>query len=420
MKNYYSTLLILFIFSTTCQAKKFNIINFGAPNDSTIICTKAIQNAIDAAVENGGGTIEIPNGTYLTGALFFKKGTSLYLKKGAKLKGINKISHYPLLPSRIEGQNLNYYSALINVDSVNNFSITGEGIIDGDGLEFWKAFHQRRDSMEKIGQSWTNLEVHRPRLIFIQHSNNIKISGVQLVNSGFWTTHLYKCDSIKIENTKITSPLKPISAPSTDGIDLDACCNVIINNCYISVNDDAIAIKGGKGPWADTEERNGSVENILIENCTFGPSFGCLTIGSECIHGNNITIQNCILQAEETPLLYLKLRPDTPQRYENILIENISGYCDKLIKSQSWTQFYDIKDRKTPPASIVSNIRFNKLNIECNTIGIIHGNNSDTIENIVFENSQLKCKEIDLLDNEYSENVSFNNVWINGKLFTQE
>ncbi len=420
MKNIYTLFLLLLIPLSSCFAKKYNIIDFGATNDSSVVCTDAIQATINTAAQHGGGTIVIPKGTFLTGALYFKKGTSLYLKKGAKLKGSDDISHYPLLPSRMEGQNLDYYSALINADSVNNFRISGEGIIDGNGLNFWKAFHKRRDSLEKLDQEWTNLEVHRPRLIFIQHSNNINISEVELINSGFWTTHLYKCDTILIEKAKITSPLKPISAPSTDGIDLDACCNVTIRDCYISVNDDAIALKGGKGPWANQKEENGAVENILIENCTFGPSFGCITLGSECIHGNNITIRNCILQAEATPLLYLKLRPDTPQRYENILIENINGYCDELIKTLPWTQFYDLKDKSTPPPSIVTNIKFNNLNIDCNTIGVIQGNESDTIKNISFENSQLNCNGSNLLENDYLDNISFNNVWVNGKLFTQQ
>ena len=87
-----------------------------------------------------------------------------------------------------------------------------------------------------------------PRLVHISHSNNVQLSGVRLINSPFWTTHLYKCNHIKLLNLYIFSPEKPVKAPSTDAIDIDVCSNVLVKNCYMSVNDDAIALKGGKGP----------------------------------------------------------------------------------------------------------------------------------------------------------------------------
>ena len=97
----------------------------------------------------------------------------------------------------------------------------------------------------------------RPRLLHISHSNNVQISDVRLVNSPFWTTHIYKCDSVKLLDLHIFSPSSPVKAPSTDAIDIDACKNVLVKGCYMSVNDDAIALKGGKGPWADQNPDNG-------------------------------------------------------------------------------------------------------------------------------------------------------------------
>ena len=120
-----------------------------------------------------------------------------------------------------------------------------------------------------------------------------------------------------IENCDIRSPYKPVPAPSTDGIDIDVCKKVTIRNCYISVNDDAVCIKGGKGPDAHKLAENGIVEDILIENCTFGESHGTLTLGSECIHARNITMRNCKVD-NNTPILRLKMRPDTYQIFENI------------------------------------------------------------------------------------------------------
>ena len=142
----------------------------------------------------------------------------------------------------MEGQSLKYFAALVNADKVDGFTLSGKGTIDGNGLRYWKSFWLRR----KVNPQCTNMDELRPRLVHISHSNNVQLSGVRLINSPFWTTHLYKCNHIKLLNLYIFSPEKPVKAPSTDAIDIDVCSNVLVKNCYMSVNDDAIALKGGK------------------------------------------------------------------------------------------------------------------------------------------------------------------------------
>lgn len=141
--------------------KQFSLTDFGVKNDSSLLQTQQIQGVIDQAAKNGGGVIIIPKGTFLSGALFFKPKTHLYLAEGAVLKGSDDISNYPLLPSRMEGQNLDYFAALVNAYGVDGFTISGHGTINGNGLKFWEAFWQRR----KEDPNCTNLEVSRPRLI---------------------------------------------------------------------------------------------------------------------------------------------------------------------------------------------------------------------------------------------------------------
>ncbi len=289
-------------------AQDYVITKYGVSADSTKLNTLAIQSIIDKAEANGGGTIVIPKGIYLTGALFFKPKTKLLLQEGAELKGSDDISKYPLLPSRMEGRSIYYYAALINAYHVDSFQITGPGTINGNGLRYWEYFWAYRDSVKKTGRSATNLEVHRPRLLFIWGCNNVTIQNVKLRNAGFWTTHLYQCNNVLIENCDIRSPYKPVPAPSTDGIDIDVCKKVTIRKCYISVNDDAICIKGGKGPDAHKRSENGVVEDILIEDCVFGESHGTLTLGSECLHAKSITMRNCTVD-NNTPILRLKMRP---------------------------------------------------------------------------------------------------------------
>ncbi|WP_345953045.1 glycosyl hydrolase family 28 protein [Mucilaginibacter sp. PAMB04168] len=404
------TLLIGLAFSAYSQ--EYVITKFGvAANDSTKLNTKAIQRVIDNANAKGGGTIVIPRGTYLTGALFFKPKTKLRLQEGAVLKGSDNIGDYPLLPSRMEGRSLDYYAALVNARNVDNFSITGPGAIDGNGLKFWKGFWAHRDSMSRLKKESTNLEVHRPRLIFVWGSNNVNIQNVKLRNSGFWTTHLYQCNNVLIENCDIRSPFRPVKAPSTDGVDIDVCKKVTVRNCYISVNDDAIVIKGGKGPDAHKRPENGIVEDILVENCTFGEAHATLTLGSECIHAKNIVMRNCKVN-NNCPILKLKMRPDTYQIYEDVTVENITGKCGMVIDMNPWKQFFDLGGSAEKPFGTVRNITMKNIKVECNSFGAMEGNMADKVANVIFENVEATAKNPQF-KNKYQD-IKAKNVTLNG------
>jgi len=412
MKRLVLVLLCLAINAFAASSQEYIVTKFGVGNDSTKLSTKAIQKAIDKAALAGGGVIVIPKGTYLTGALFFKPKTKLRLAEGARLKGSDNISDYPLIPSRMEGRSLNYYAALINAYKVDNFSITGPGTIDGNGLRYWKKFWAYRDSLKQLNQVATNLDVHRPRLVFIWASNNVHIKNVKLRNSGFWTTHLYQCNNALIEGCDIRSPHNPVPAPSTDGIDIDVCKKVTVRNCFISVNDDAIAIKGGKGPDAHKLPVNGPVEDILIEDCTFGEAHSTLTIGSESIIARNITMRNCHVE-NNCPVLKLKMRPDTYQAFENISIENISGRCGSLINVNPWKQFFDMNGSSERPFGTIRNIRVSNINVKCSKLGDMEGNPSDVISNVVFKDIKASAEKA-IFANKYP-GVKMENVLVNGE-----
>jgi polygalacturonase len=412
-KNILLAFFIAMAFTVTAQ--DYVVTQSGVTTDSTKLNTIAIQNVIDKAEANGGGTIVIPKGVFLTGALFFKPKTKLCLQEGAVLKGSDDISNYPLIPSRMEGRSIYYYAALINAYHVDSFGITGPGTINGNGLHYWENFWAYRDSAKKTGRSATNLEVHRPRMLFIWGCNNVTIQNVKLHNSGFWTTHLYQCNNVLIENCDIRSPYKPVPAPSTDGVDIDVCKKVTIRNCYISVNDDAVCIKGGKGPHAHLLPENGIVEDILVEGCNFGDSHGTLTLGSECIHARNIIIRNCKVD-NNTPILRLKMRPDTYQIYENITIENITGKCGTIITMAPWKQFFDMGGSTEKPFATVRNITFSNINVTCKTFGAMEGNPADTVSNIVFKDIKAVA-ETPAFKTKYA-GVKLENVIVNGAPLT--
>lgn len=377
--------------SPPATASSYIITDYGIKDDGNIY-TEEFQKLINSVYDNGGGYIIIPDGTYMTGALFFKPGVNLYIEKNGILKGSQDITDYPIIKTRIEGESCLYYAALINASHADGFTIYGEGTIDGNGLHAWKCFWQRR--------SWnpdcTNKDEQRARLLYIAHSDNVTIYGIHMKDSQFWTCHIYKCTHTAIYDCTISSPRTPVKAPSTDAIDIDACSDVHIKGCHINVNDDAVALKGGKGINAKADSDNGLNERIIIEDCIYDFCHGCLTCGSEAIHNRNIIMQNIRINNGYN-LLWLKMRLDTPQLYEHILIKNVTGKVSSFININPWTQFSNIKNEASlkngsdkPPflLSYINNITMQDCTCEC-----------DAYYNVKEDTSQYLINNIQLIDN---------------------
>lgn len=399
--------------------KAYHVTDYGVVNDGKLHTTE-MQALINKVASEGGGVIVIPEGTYMTGAIFFKQGVHLHLYDGATLMGSSDPSDYPIIKTRIEGETCLYYSALINADGLDGFTISGKGTIDGNGYTFWKHFWERR--------SWnpqcTNKDEQRPRLVYISNSKNVQIDGVKLQNSAFWTTHIYNSENVKLLRLQIYSPEKPVKAPSTDAIDLDVVKNVLVKDCYMSVNDDAVAIKGGKGPYADYWRTpyegidinkypemigDGSNENIIIEDCEYGFCHGCLTLGSESVYDHNIILRR-IKVTEANNLLWLKMRPDTPQTYEYVMVEDIEGNGKNFLLVAPWTQFYDLKGRESIPMSYSNHITMRNITFDCNVFFNVKQNEDQYhLSNFTFENLAITAQNTEF-HQEYVENFTVKNV----------
>ncbi|HEU5397294.1 MAG TPA: glycosyl hydrolase family 28 protein, partial [Verrucomicrobiae bacterium] len=157
-----------------------SITDFGAVGDGTTLNTVRIQSAIDQLAAKGGGTLIVPKGTFLSGALFLKPGIHLHLDAGAVIEGSTNLADYPKMMTRIEGHFQEWRPALINADKIDHLRIDGSGTLDGNGAPFWKEFWTRLKADPKT----TNLDVERPRLMFIEHSDDVQISGITFKNSG--------------------------------------------------------------------------------------------------------------------------------------------------------------------------------------------------------------------------------------------
>ena len=389
----------------------FIITDFGAVGGGVALNSAAIQSAIDRAAEVGGGIVEIPQGIFLTGSIFLKQGVELHLNEGAKLLGSQRIEDYPKLRTRIEGHFELWPMALLNAQNMTHVRISGPGTLDGDGEIYWKAFWQRRKENPKC----TNLEVERPRLMFIDRCSDVQISGLTLQNSGFWNLHLYRCHDVVVDGLTITAPTTgPVRGPSTDGMDIDSCQDVAVRHCKIAVNDDNIALKGSKGPLADHDVDSPPVERILIEDCEFGDGNGMVTCGSEATFVRHVTVRNCRITGK-TNLICLKLRPDTPQEYEDITIDGIqlSGGGARILNIAPWRQFFDLQGHE-PPTQRISRVMIRNVTGAAHSFGTLRGNPGDTLEGITLENVDITLTEPKLALGE-TQNLVFTNVRVNGQ-----
>lgn len=212
----------------------------------------------------------------------------------------------------------------------------------------------------------------------------------------------------------IQSPHLEVKGPSTDAIDIDICTNFLIKGCFLSVNDDAIALKGGKGPYADQDKNNGSNKNVIIEDCRFGFCHSALTNGSESIHNRNIIMRNCQIDGA-TRMLWLKMRPDTPQNYEYIRVEDIKGAAKNFLVVLGWKQFFDLKGRPDVPLSYGNHVTLKNITLKSDTFFNVEKDPNVRLSNFTFENINVEATKT-AVDKSIIDGMTFKNVYINKQL----
>ena len=387
--------------------------DLGAVGDGTTLNTAKIQAAIDQLASAQGGTLVIPKGTFLCGAIFIKPGVNLRLDAGAVLKGSADIRDYPAMNTRVEGHFEKWIPALVNADKVDHLRITGSGTIDGNGLGFYTAFWDARKRDPKV----TNLTVPRPRIALIENADDVQISGITFKDSGFWNLHLYRCKHVLVENDRFQVP-DGMRCPSTDGTDIDSCQDVTIRGCSYRVDDDCVCLKGSKGPFAQADADSPPVEHIRVENCTFERGNGALTLGSEATVVRDVVVENCKL-AGPVNLAVVKLRPDTPQDYEDVHYRRITleAGARAIINMAPWKQFFDLKGQ-APPKSTVRNLTLADIKGTCGSFGIIQGNAGQTdISDVTLSDIDVQVKNPSLKTGDVT-NLKIENVMVNGSPFS--
>ena len=353
MESLRTILFSVFCFgmAITLKAERVDMLKSGAKADGKTLNTTLINHTVDRLSQAGGGTLFFPAGTYLTGAIRLKSNITLELEAGATLLFSDNFDDYlPFMEVRHEGVMMKSFSPLISAMDAENITIKGEGTLDGQGKAWWTEFFRIYVDLEKNGMRelnkyqplWekendvealyaeTNEDWHgtlkrrffRAPLIQPVRCRRVRIEGVKIINSPFWTVNPEFCDNVVVTGVTIHN----VPSPNTDGINPESCRNVHISDCHISVGDDCITLKSGR----DAQARRLGVpcENITITNCTMLSGHGGVVIGSEMSGSvRKVTISNCVFDGTDRGIRIKSTRGRggvvEDIRVSNIIMSNI-------------------------------------------------------------------------------------------------
>ena len=302
--------------------KVFNVAAYGAKNDSLTMNTKAIQAAIDACAERGGGIVTFDEGNYVTGSLFVKKGVTLHIGKNTQLLGSQNIDDYPEIDTRIAGVELRWPAALINVLDQEKVALTGEGTIHARGKPFWDKYWTMRRDYEKKGLRWiVDYDCKRPRTLLVTGSTNVTVKGLTFKQAGFWTVQILYSKNVTVNGITILNNIDG-SGPSTDGIDIDSSSWILVENSTIDCNDDDFCLKAGRD--ADGLRVNRPTEYVVIRNCTALRGAGLITCGSETSGGIRNVLAYNLTANGTTNCINFKSAITRGGTVENIYVHDIT------------------------------------------------------------------------------------------------
>jgi hypothetical protein len=287
-------------------ALTLNVRDFGAKGDGATKDTAAIQWAIDRCSVLGGGDVLVPAGNYLTGAIALRSGATLRLEKDAAIMGTPDFDDYPVTQVRWEGKWIEGRVGLIYAIDSSRIGVTGPGKVVGNPA--------------LGGRPTPANPLRHPALIEPIGCREILFDGFSASQRLMWTIHPTNCENVTIKNLTIRT-----TGGNGDGIDIDSCRRVRIDNCDIATGDDCIAIKSGRG--SEAYKLLQTTEDVVISNCTMADSiFACIGIGSETSGGiRNIRIEHCKFTGAHTYAIYIKTRVGRGAFIEDIAANHLEA-----------------------------------------------------------------------------------------------
>ncbi|KAL5182790.1 putative polygalacturonase [Glycine soja] len=344
----------------------FNLTDFGGVGDGVTLNTEAFERAVSAVSKfgkKGGAQLNVPPGRWLTAPFNLTSHMTLFLAEDAVILGIDDEKYWPLMPPLPSyGYGREHpgprYGSLIHGQHLKDVVITGHnGTINGQGQSWWKKYRQKR------------LNHTRGPLVQIMFSSDIVITNITLRDSPFWTIHPYDCKNITIK---------------------DSCEDMLIEDCYISVGDDAIAVKSGWDQYGIDYGRPSM--NIMIRNLVVRSMVSAgISIGSEMSGGvSNVTVENLLIwdsrrgvRIKTAPGRGAYVRQIT---YRNITFENVRvGIVMKTDYNEHPDDGYD------PLAlPILRDISFTTVHGQGVRVPVrIHGSEEIPVRNVTFKDMSV-------------------------------
>jgi len=375
-----------------------SILEFGAVGDGKTVNTKAIQAAIDHIAGSGGGVLDVPKGTFLSGALFFKSGVNLHIEKEGVLKGTTVQADYPLVKTRWEGVEGMHTSAFLNFTDMTHVTVDGEGTIDGSGDAFPRNGRRRgaggqgagattRTATSRPSTRFVFQQVGRPRLVCFQNCQDVHISDLHLQKHAIWCLHLLYCEDVVVDNINIRST---IYIPSSDGIDVDSCNRVLIKGCDIACTDDDIAIKSGKDD--DGRRVNRPSENITIQDCTMGTGDG-IAMGSEVTGSvRHVVVQRCTFNGTSHCARF-KSEPSRGGEIEDIIFRDIT--LKKTGEAFDFEMAWNVRLERAVPADTLTlchDVQLINFNGTARAVGTLIGYPTQPVRDVKFVNCQITAE----------------------------
>ena len=316
--------------------------DFGGVADCSTLNTEAFAKAIDALSEQGGGRLIVPAGLWLSGPITLKDHIELFIDKDAILIFSDDPELYPIIDTNFEGLDVRRCISPINALGAHDIAITGGGVIDGGGTMWrevkrrkvsedqWKEILKRDGVLSDDGKVWFPNEGYkaaratagslnkpsdeldenyiktflRPVLLSLRECERVLIEDCSFQNSPCWNLHPLWCKDLTIRNINVRNPHYSANG---DGIDIDACENVILTGSSFDVGDDAICIKSGKDE--DGRRHARKCRNLIISDCTVYHGHGGFVVGSEMSGGvENILVKDCRFLGTDVGLRFKSAR----------------------------------------------------------------------------------------------------------------
>ena len=375
--------------------KEFNIEEFGARENQ--LSTAAIQTAIDECEKNGGGTVVIRKGTYISGTIFMKSNVHLRIEANAKLLMSDNIDDFPDFACEWNVKAAPRYSArcLIYVGNCENVSITGLGMIDCNGRAFCEENPEPRFSetdpfLCKRMKRKHDYDNSPGRMIFVMKSKNVTLRDFTMTEmAGGWGIWVNGCEYVNIRDLKLyCCP----DYPNSDGIHINCSRDVFITDCAVHSGDDALIVRAN----TNTLEQDIPCENIIVKGCSLSSHCQAIRIGwigdgeiKNCMFSDLVITDSRDGITIELPKgsVAADLGKNTTRierlLFNNIIINDARRYPVKIV----------ISDSEFVRCEYIKNIQFNNINSKASCFPFLMGRKDNYIEDISFNNCRFDVTE---------------------------